>query len=619
MTGRGTGFSGVPAERYRAAHIALTRVLTSEPLESALPRVLEAVGENMNWQLGALWLHDPASARLHRRAMWHAAGLEAVGSDWRCGEQSFPPGAGLPGRAVEGGRSEWISDITAELSVPGSALLQRQGLRAAICVPITIEGRACGAIAFFSREPRPPEDGLIDLLDAMGAQVGQFLQRRKAEERIAHQALHDPLTGLPNRTLFMDRLEVALSRRSSGVAVLYLDLDRFRLVNESLGQAAGDELLRATGERLSGAIRASDTAARIGGDRFAMVCDDVPGRRTAKAIAARALLAVSTVLVLDGREHHPRASIGLALAVEADEVSGDTLLASADAAMHRAKALGGGRYEVYDRASGATASERLATESLLRRGIEQGAIVVHYQPQIDLQTGRVAGVEALARWQHPERGLLGPADFIGIAEESGLIIELGAAVLAQACLQTRAWHDAGAQVHVAVNISPRQFTQPDMPLIVSRAIADAGIPAPALCLEITESTVMTTDEAERVLDRLVALGVATAIDDFGVGFSSLARLKRLLPIDYLKIDQSFVEGLCGPTHGEDAAIVTTIVRLSETLGMRAIAEGVETEEQARTLRRLGCRLAQGYWLGRPQPPEAFDGPLAAGDPRLTGE
>jgi diguanylate cyclase (GGDEF)-like protein len=430
------------------------------------------------------------------------------------------------------------------------------------------------------------------------------IERKRAEVALAHQALHDPLTGLPNRALFLDRLEQALARaqRSSvGIAVLFLDLDRFKVVNDSLGHEAGDRLLTDLANRLRDVVRPADTVARFGGDEFTILCD-VRGERDAVLIAERVAAAIEAPFTLNDNEAFLTASLGIALTTGREDARAEALIRDADAAMYRAKERGRSRYELFDLALRTRAVDRLEIENALHRALDRGEFRVFYQPAIDLRTGELMGVESLVRWQHPTRGLVGPDQFIALTEETGLIVALGSWVLREACRRWTHWEESGtATPRMSVNLSTRQLAQPDLVDVVADVLGETGMDPARLSLEITESTVLEdTESALNTLEALKRQGVRISLDDFGTGYASLALLKRL-PVDELKIDRSFVMGL--GRDPQDSAIVSTVVGLTEALGLVAIAEGVETPAQAEELRRIGCRFAQGFYFARPQPPE----------------
>jgi diguanylate cyclase (GGDEF)-like protein/PAS domain S-box-containing protein len=427
-------------------------------------------------------------------------------------------------------------------------------------------------------------------------------ERKAFEQRLAHQAAHDPLTGLPNRALLLERLDGALARarrHNHRVAVLFLDLDHFKVVNDSLGHGLGDRLLIAIAERLAIALRPGDTVARFGGDEFVVLCEDLLSPQDAVAIAERIDQAITGPFIIDDTEIFVGVSIGIALPDDAD-AEPETLIRDADAAMYRAKDRGRARWEMFDNAMRASAVDRLDIENALRRALERRELRVFYQPMIDLRTGRIDGVEALLRWEHPERGLLLPGDFITVAEETGLIVPIGTWVLDQACRQVQRWHasnERATPLRVSVNISGRQLGHARLVEDVAAALADTGIDPADVELEITESVLMDDVEmSSETLGRLHALGVKLAVDDFGTGYSSLSYLRRF-PVDLLKVDRSFVDGL--GTDPSDSAIVTAIITLAHTLGLSAVAEGVESALQLAELRRLDCDRGQGYFMARP--------------------
>jgi diguanylate cyclase (GGDEF)-like protein/PAS domain S-box-containing protein len=435
-------------------------------------------------------------------------------------------------------------------------------------------------------------------------QMEDITERRASGAALAHQAIHDPLTGLPNRMLFVERLERELARAAVNherVAVLFLDLDRFKVVNDSLGHSAGDRLLVAVADRLSGAMRPSDIVARFGGDEFTILCPNVPTEETAEMIAERLIQTTSRPVALVDGEVFVTASVGIALS-GGDSDTPETLLRNADAAMYRAKENGRDRSEVFEARAHHHAVDSLRTGNALHRAIERGELRVHYQPVVRLDTGDISGFEALIRWEHPERGLVSPMEFIPLAEETGLIVPLGAWALAEACRQLQQWHRTnprGDRLTMSVNLSPRQLAEPSLPNDVARILHESGVPPECVWLEITESTLMRDAEsAMSALGALRALGLHLAVDDFGSGYSSLAYLERL-PVEVLKVDRSFVQGV--GQRADSTAIATAIVSLARALGLRSVAEGIETIEQLAELRDVGCEMGQGYLFGAARP------------------
>ena len=439
-----------------------------------------------------------------------------------------------------------------------------------------------------------------------------------ATNRLAREATHDTLTGLPNRALALDRLGRAL-RDGTPVAVLFIDLDRFKPINDSLGHHAGDQVLIEIARRLTTVTRGVETVARLAGDEFLVICAgaDVPETvaNTAELLVAELSRPIITGAGAAAREVTVGASVGIAHAHGSTGLTPEDLVRDADVAMYRAKQRGRGRAEVFDDTLRTAVELRLRTQEELRHAIGGSQIRPHFQPIVDGVTGTVVGFEALARWQHPTRGLLGPADFIELAEETGLIVPLGAEILAQSCAQAVRWQRDRPGLQVSVNVAGAQLADPSFVSTVAAVLADSGLEAHQLCLEITESTLMAdTDAAAETLRAIAAFGVHLALDDFGTGYSSLTYLRRF-PVGALKIDRSFVAGL--GQDREDEAIVSMILNLSQALGLRVVAEGVETAGQLDQLRRWGCPLMQGFYFGRPMPAEQIEEFLGAPQPVLS--
>jgi diguanylate cyclase (GGDEF)-like protein/PAS domain S-box-containing protein len=438
--------------------------------------------------------------------------------------------------------------------------------------------------------------------------VRDLSERKRFEGQLASQALHDRLTGLPNRVLLRDRVEHALARagrRGVSVALLIADIDRFKLINESLGHDGGDRLLVAVAERLTDLLRPGDTVARMGGDEFALLCEDIDGYHDAVSIAGRVVGAFEKPFQVQGADMSLTASVGVAVGAVAGPAP-ELLLRDADVAMYRAKDGGRDRFEVFDETMLVDATERLSAEHDLRRGIAEGQLRLYYQPIVHLDTGAIAGFEALVRWQHPLRGLLPPLEFIPSAEETGLIVPLGRYVLQEACLEAARWadmHPSGERLRISVNVSAKQLAQPGWSDEVAQILAESGLAPRQLVLEITESVLMDDTDITAVrLEELRRLGVRIAIDDFGTGYSSLGYLRRL-PVDILKIDKSFIDGVAEGPH--ESALARAVVKLASTLRLEAVAEGINSRKQLLQLRRLRCPYGQGFYFSRPQPPAAI--------------
>lgn len=425
-------------------------------------------------------------------------------------------------------------------------------------------------------------------------------------ENLEHQAFHDTLTGLPNRSLFHDRLEQALARQERDLkplAVLLVDLDDFKTVNDSLGHAAGDELLKFVASSLRQSLRPGDTAARLGGDEFAVLVEEMRGRSDALRVADRILHAMTQKLIIEDKEVFVHGSVGIA--ITHGQESADDVLRNADVAMYAAKGDGKGRYQIFDGAMHEGVMERLDLKADLQRAVERNEFVVHYQPLFDLASGKILSAEALVRWQHPERGLVEPNDFIPLAEETGMILAIGRTVLEEACKQLRWWQmQFDADLSVSVNLSGRQLQEPELVNEVESILAAGPVAASSVTLELTESVLMRDSEATVAkLNALRALGVHLAIDDFGTGYSSLGYLRQF-PIETIKIDRSFTQGVAeGP---ENSALARAIIKLADTLGMATVAEGVESRDQVEQLAAFGCKIGQGFVFAPAVPPSEFE-------------
>jgi diguanylate cyclase (GGDEF)-like protein len=574
------------------------------PIGDVLDSITDGAAELLGDESATLRIRDERDP--NRTILLSATGLDAgvIGA-----VQRSPLDQGLSGQAILHGRLVIASDYAdSPYSHPE---LVEAGIRSAMAAPVSRNGEVVGSLLVASFQPRRYSLAEQEILLAFAEHASLALNdaaavegMRRAFDDAVHQATHDSLTGLPNRSLVLDRLDQALARaqRTGGrVTVLFTDLDRFKVVNDSFGHSAGDGVLLCVSERLRAAVRPHDTVGRLAGDEFVVVCEDLTDRE-AVDVAGRVASAVAEPILLGGRESVITASIGIAHAEPGTRA--EDMLRDSDVAMYRAKELGRSRIELFDADMRRRMIDRLEMEQSLRRAIAAGELRLDYQPLVSFDGWKVIAAEALVRWNHPERGVVAPAEFIPLAEESGLILPLGRWVLGEACRQLAVWRAAGRpDLRVTVNLSARQFADPDLIGAVAEALARAGLPPGALWLEITESVLMEEAEATaETLRALKRLGVHLAVDDFGTGYSSLGYLKRF-PVDLLKIDRTFIDGL--GTDPDDGAIVLAIVSLARALRLDVVAEGVESPGQLDALQRLGCDAVQGFLLGRPGPADGL--------------
>lgn len=587
-----------------------------DALEFAVTKICLYAG----WPLGHAHLADDAFARkLRPTTIWFVADRERTREFRRAtGEIHFERGMGLPGRVLETGAPLWLvlpaGEPSSEGLTPRDEYAVRAGLKTALAFPVLAGTEVVAVLEFFSDTRQQPDEALLRLMSQIGTQLGRVAERRRAEERLRHDANHDSLTGLPNRALFKARLSQLVARHArdpgEGFAVLFIDLDRFKMVNDSLGHMAGDRLLVQVAARIMAALRQEDIVcrsaadghevlSRLGGDEFTVLLESVGSAEDALRVGNRIIDGMTAPFMVEGQEMYVGASIGVASS-ESGYASGDDAMRDADLAMHRAKSLGKGRCELYDHSLHALAARRLALETRLRKADVGREFVLHYQPIVSLASGDLAGFEALVRWKPQGEALVFPNDFIGVAEDTGLIVPIGAWVLGRACSTMREWqrrHPCDKPLTISVNVSAREFAQPDLAARMGGIIAESGIEPGIVRLEITESMTMgNIDKTVEVLTRLRALGVRLSIDDFGTGYSSLSYLHRL-PFDVLKIDRSFVLKMDRDEEGKQ--IVRTILSLARSLHMEVVAEGTETATHADLLRRMGCDYAQGYHYSRP--------------------
>lgn len=525
--------------------------------------------------------------------------------------EAHAEGRGASGRAFRSGKACIINDYFADTETAAFHERARlDGTKAGASFPLIVGGQVAGVMIFVASEKDTFTTEFAELLQRLADNLGFALdsfdradEKHKADERIEYLASHDSLTNLPNREMFNELLRHAIAsadRHQRQFAVLFIDLDRFKIINDSLGHDAGDMLLVAIADRLRNCLRASDVVARLGGDEFVVILGETGERADVERVAGELLVSLSQPLQLSGHECHTTASIGIAT-YPGDGVDVQTLTKNADMAMYLAKEDGKNAFRFFSGEIKPQSIERLTLENALRRALERDQFSLHYQPKVDMVSGQISGVEALLRWTHPELGSISPAQFIPLAEETGLIVPIGRWVLKEACAQNMAWQRRGLQpVTMAVNLSPRQFADPHLLDDVDTALLGSGMSAVLLQLEVTESMVMrNVSRAVRVLDAIQNRGIRLAIDDFGTGYSSMSLMKQF-PIDTIKIDRSFVRDL--PNDSEDVAIAQAIISMGKALGMTIVAEGVETSEQEEFLRTHLCDEMQGFLFSRPLPP-----------------
>lgn len=576
-------------------------IVAQKPLHDVYDQVVQAASE---------LLSDPVA--MIRMTDFDGGGRSTVAasvgmSDAHYGDARRSEDPGLGARAMAEGRLIVVDKNTDPLVQHLPGLWRREGLYAGMAAPLLRGSTVVGSVGVASSDPNRAYTARDQqALLALAEHTSLALNQARALEDVAHEAFHDSLTGLPNRLLFLDRLDHAVSRATrSGdyVGVLFIDVDDFKHVNDSLGHQIGDELLRAVSSRLSACLRPSDTIARLGGDDFAVLLEEIDDTAEAATAASRLLDSLSDPITIEGREIYVNASVGIA----AGNDDAQTLLRDADLAMYRAKAEGKGRYRAYAPHMHDEMVERMELEVDLKRAIENDELELRYQPIFHLRSGTVAGLEALVRWNHPTRGLLRPDSFIPLAESSGRIHELGRWVLAEACHQAALWrarYPANEGLKVGVNLSGLQLQDDGIVDQVSDALRRAQLAPEGLTLEVTETALMEDlDAGVRRLSELKSLGVDIAVDDFGVGHSSLVYLKRL-PLDNLKIAKPFVDEIANPEA--DPPILRAVLELAEVFGLRSVAEGIERPEQAEHLSEQGCEMGQGHLLSMPLTAEEAD-------------
>ncbi len=580
--------------------IALTISEETSDLNSALEVVLRKVCETTGWLVGEAWLPNADNTYLEFSGASYTATPELEDFVSHSRDFRFARGQPVLGRVWESKQAMWVADLGREASdVQRAPVAMAAGLKAAMGIPVLAGQAIVAVLGFLTGEARPRDQHLMDIVSGVAAQLGLAIQRKHADARVHYLVHFDRLTGLPNRTLFADRLQQAVieaARHQRLVGVVFVDLDRFKNINDSLGHAVGDQLVKDVAVRLSAAVREGDTVARLSGDEFALVLADMAQADDAARLARKILNVFVQPFHSGGHEIFITASLGITLyPIDDKEVTG--LLRNADVAMYRAKESGRNTYQFYSADMTSRAAENLTLENDLRHAIERDELILHYQPLVESQTGRMLGVEALVRWAHGKRGLISPMQFIPLAEESGLIVPVGEWVLRKACAQCQAWRRNGyPDMRIAVNLSARQFRE-GLDITVIGILQEVGLDPSALELELTEGVIMqSSHETLTVMQRLADRGVTFSIDDFGTGYSNLSYLKRF-PVDILKVDRSFVKDIPGDL--DDSAIADAIITMAHSLGMKVIAEGVETEQQSAFMRSHGCDAMQGYYFSKP--------------------
>ena len=596
------------AEQREKMEHAVTRVLAeSETLSEAIPRIVQTICETLSWDCGARWSMDERKKVITCVETWSGPSKAVTQFISEVRKLTFQPSKrGLVRHVWVSGAPHWIPDVSREDGFERAQLAAKAGLHGAFAFPILAGNVTLGVLEFFSSEIRSPDPSLLQMVRVIGSQIGQFMARKQAEENLLYVATHDTLTGLPNRYMFNQRFAHALQnaqRYHRSMALLFLDLDRFKFINDTLGHPYGDRLLQEVAGRLRLCLRESDTIARFGGDEFVALIEDFAAPGDVVSVAQKILHALRWPFMLEGETSHMSASIGISLYPNDGEDLA-ALLKNADIAIYRAKEQGKNNYLFYSQEMNDHLSERIAKETGLQGALERNEFILHYEPKVEINSGRITGMEALIRWQHPELGLLPPDEFIGHAEHSGLIVPIGAWVLRTACVQNQTLQGrVPAPLTVSVNLSARQFEDKHLLREIERALSESALKPNCLELEVTETSVMQDiQRSKKILDGIKSMGIRLAIDDFGTGYSSLVSIKRF-PFDCIKIDRSFIKDI--PQDQDDVAITQAIIAMAHSLRLKVIAEGVETQEQLDFLTEHGCHEFQGYFFRRPQPAEDF--------------
>ena len=589
------------------------RANSADDIQSALSFAVRAICDEMDWDFGNAYLVPADGSAAVACDCWHAANPAKLMPFVEASRSiRLPPGTGLPGRVLAEPRAHWVGDVREESNFPRRAVAIECRVVAGCAFPIMAGSDVVAIYEFFSRRTITPDEGMVDTMAQIGIQLGRVVERVRSREALLHDALHDSLTGLPNRVLLANRAHVAFERLPSGhrgLAVLVIDLNGFKAVNDKHGHHMGDRVLVAVSQRLSTALAQCHgaghdgwqaTLARTGGDEFVVLLDGMAGRFQPTQVASALHAALAAPFRFEDEEFVISASIGIAESSAAYHDVGQ-ILRDADLAMYEGKEGECGSTVVFTPVLGNRVRNRMALEGEIREAIGERQFVLHYQPIVGLGSGLLEGYEALVRWHHPLRGLIPPGEFIPIAEETGLIVNLGDWVLREACAAIARLHRGLGQRHlpsIAVNIAPMQFLQAGFVPQLRRILLETGVPPSCLKLEVTEGVAIIDAERTRlVLEQCRAIGVRTGLDDFGTGYSSLSYLHSL-PFDTLKIDRTFIAALDQP---KSLNIVRAILDLARKLDLGVVAEGIETSKQSRQLEAWGCDSGQGFFLGRPEP------------------
>ena len=600
-------------EKERQRSLAQIGAICNEATntEEAMQLAVDQICTYTGWPVGHVYaVSKDSESDLYSLPIWHLASREQFAPFQKLSEMtSFSPGMGLPGKVSASREPVWIEDLEQDIDCPRVEMARECGLRSFFGIPVLVGKQVVAVLEFFRDQPMKMDRLLLTALAHVGNQLGRHIERKRYEERLLHNAFHDPLTDLPNRALLLDRLGMSIAHakrdESHLFAVIFLDLDRFKMINDSLGHLIGDRVLVEVAQRLQTCVRNADTVARVGGDEFVLLLADVKHWSNVTRVVDRILKKLELPLQLNGRgEVVSTGSLGIALSGPHYERA-EELLRDADTAMYRAKAKGAGHHEVFESRMHEQAVKVFQLQTELRRALEQEQLLLHYQPIISACGAQISGFEALLRWLHPERGLLSPGEFVPIAEETGLIFPITEWILHQACRQAQKWQaqfPSDPPLFISVNLSAKYLTKEALVAEILAVVSEYGVHPSTLRLEITENQIIQNPErVSQLLLRFHEAGIRVLIDDFGTGYSSLGYLSRLR-VHGLKIDQSFIRHLQGDER--NAAIVRSVVSLGQNLGLDVIAEGVETAEQLDYLRTANCQYIQGYYFARPMEHES---------------